>query len=974
MKKFFILTICCLGFILMNAQAIPKPLETKLTGKTRFTDIMREVNDFYLPDRSARQRILTGEAARNTPKPPRALKRWARWAQLMEGRLDEQGNVFDHQLRTYDEMQRYESQQQSSELIAGGNWTLLGPNGVYYGHRPGIGLGRVDRIAFHPTNPDIFYIGTPQGGLWRTTNGGVSWTCLTNSLPNLSVSGIVISKNNPNIIYILSGDGDSGGLVARFRYRRGGYGVVKSIDAGASWQIMPQVSGSPFGRGLDMKQDPNNENVLVVAAENGLFRSSDGGNTWAITRTGTFYNVAFEPSTSNILYATGIVSSVAVFMKSTNNGQGWTNFTTFDQPITDVTRMSLAVCPTVPGKVYLLCGKDDDDGGYGGFYRSFNYGSSFTRSSNSPNLFKNDDGEGSPQAGYDNTMCVRPDNDQIIITGGLVCFRSSNGGSSFGAISRYAVTSSLNDEYYVHPDIHQVAYNPLNNMLYACNDGGIWKSSDNGSNWGGIYNGLSISGIYHMDVYDGNNEYLGIGLQDNGIKLREGAGSTFSHAQEGDGFRLQYFHDDADKLYTVINDKVIKLLGGGTSENVLFDFYDFFPSLAIHETDNQKFYCGLNKFIGADNSGGTISYGTRNIPVSWCITTCPSNSNRIYAAGRLGLDEGDDGHMCRSDDGGDTWTVLTDMEDFPDMDVSTKITDIAVNPTNSNQVWITIGGFRNGVKVFYSGNAGQKWIDKSNSLPNVPVNCIAVDSDNNVYIGNDFGVFYRGNGWVDWKPFYNGLPRVPVSDIKISESLGRVRAATFGRSVFSSDLYGDCPPNLIVSSDQEGQRFHEASVITTTAKSQDGAGTQVFYRAADRVDMQTGFEVKNKSEMLAYTGPCSSGIPVFRMQSANQAELGGFRRARLPLANNKKFAYAYIRNWKWEGNQLKFVLDQVKEGNIRLLLADEEGRLLQTIIPGERKMQGSYELSALADGGMLAKKLCMLVMHDDILVHWQELN
>ena len=173
------------------------------------------------------------------------------------------------------------------------------------------------------------------------------------------------------------------------------------------------------------------------------------------------------------------------------------------------------------------------------------------------------------------------------------------------------------------------------------------------------------------------------------------------------------------------------------------------------------------------------------------MRTCPSNGNRVYAAGGTAYNSAT-GILRRSDDGGATWpnaNILSNDPGFPS--TFPKITCINVDPTNSLRVWVTFGGFTEGTKVYYCDyniNPSGNWVNVSGTLPNVPVNCIALDNANNAYIGTEKCVYYRGTGMTDWVPFYNNLPYVPVTELVISEADNRIRAATFGRGIWSRSI------------------------------------------------------------------------------------------------------------------------------------------------------------------------------------------
>ncbi|MCK5956838.1 hypothetical protein KMY69_27810, partial [Klebsiella pneumoniae] len=138
------------------------------------------------------------------------------------------------------------------------------------------------------------------------------------------------------------------------------------------------------------------------------------------------------------------------------------------------------------------------------------------------------------------------------------------------------------------------------------------------------------------------------------------------------------------------------------------------------------------------------------------MRTCPSNANKIYAAGGTSY-ASSTGVLRRSDDAGVNWPglayILSSNIGFPV--TYTKITSVNVDPSNSANVWATFGGFDDTAKVYFSDNSGGRWFNMTGSLPNVAVHTIALDSDNNAYVGTDNGVYYRGNSMNDWIPFYN---------------------------------------------------------------------------------------------------------------------------------------------------------------------------------------------------------------------------
>ena len=966
--------------MLLAQENVPAALQARLAGLTKPQDVMQAVYQYYGVTLGGSTGVSKPIADATVLK---SLKRWSRWGYEMSSRTDESGNMVNYAERTLKTMLGFELS--NPALMAnggGGNWELVGPRTTGYGHSRILGLGRIDRIAFHPTIANTFYVGSPAGGLWRTTDGGINYTCLTNHLPNLSVGGIVVDRLNPNIIYILTGDGDGGGLVNSMGYRRGSVGIWKSSNGGASWALTGPLDNGD-NRGMRLVQDPSNTQILLAATRDGLWRTANGGTTWTKVRSGNIYDVAFQPNGSGRAYLARSSGGAAEFNISTNNGETWVNSSAYNISIAGAGRISLGVTPDNPSVVYLLCGAANPGANtFFGFYRSTNSGANFTRTANAPNVFGDEDGGGADQSGYDNCLAVSPTDANRLVTGGLVIYGSSNGGGSFFNLTSYLDGVSSERDDFIHPDVHSVAYNPADGKLYATTDGGVFVSTNNGANWGRRFNNLPVTQVYHFDVYDGDETYMLTGSQDNGVHKRDGATSYFYQAVQGDGFDVDYTANSS-RFYAVINTKIIRFITDGLTAFDKLDFSpSFFPAMAIHESDVDIFYAGLSDFhryvVRNLSDDDYVSTGIRS---GWAIGTCPSNTNRVYCAGgnNGAFNDATNGRMYRHDDQGidpADWVRLDNNPGFPA--TFDKITCIAVHPTNSARVWITVGGFRDGVKVYYSGDAGATWSNITQGLPNVPVNCIAVDANNNAYIGNDFGVFYRGSGWTGWKPMSNNLPRVPVTDLRISTSLNVIRAATFGRGIWSTPLYADCDAVVNVSGSKEGQQFFEAgTTLTTTATSNNGAGTEIFYRAGREVDMKTGFEVANNSQIIARTGPCASGIPVFNKMvvAKNAVDFNGFRTAALPRVNGQQFAFAKIKQWHLKGNILQVMPEQFLDGELKMVIVDDNGRqLLDAWNNGGQRVSADAAVSINLPAAAANTKMNLLLLHNNTLVHWQEIN
>jgi hypothetical protein len=283
-------------------------------------------------------------------------------------------------------------------------------------------------------------------------------------------------------------------------------------------------------------------------------------------------------------------------------------------------------------------------------------------------------------------------------------------------------------------------------------------------------------------------------------------------------------------------------------------FNHFFTGMKYHNTNGSIFFLGANDIFKTDD-GGNIFVNT-GAAGNWSMTTCTSDDTKLYAAGGSSTFS-QNGEFYRSTNSGDSWTMMTNPA--PNI----KLTDISVNPTNADQVWVSVAGFNEGKKVYYSINGGLSWTDKSGSIPNIPVNCLTVDGGNNVYLGTDIGVYYLGASSSDWTPFYNGLPNVPVTDLVLHSGDQKIRAATYGRGVWEADVYSPCSSSLyLLSLNIKGDKYYQTSdLIQVAIPIEGGANTHVTLKAGDNITFFPGFEAKTGNYVHGFIGPCNSGIP-----------------------------------------------------------------------------------------------------------------
>jgi hypothetical protein len=772
----------------------------------------------------------------------RSYKHWKRWEWYMSGRLGESGEFVDISSQLRKAERQVEKMEDFSTRGINSFWSSEGPAST-----DAVGIGRADRIAFHPNNENIFYVGTPAGGLWKTTDKGASWTPLTDNLPSIGISGICVSPDNPNEIFVLTGDADSDyldGFVSDFNYERTTEGVMRSQNGGVTWHPMGELSQFNY-IAFKMVQQPTDPDVLLVATTTGIYRTENAGLTWTQTRAGVFYDVEFMPGTQ---YAVAAGKTEVVY--SLSGGLAW-GVSSLNVALNNPKRVEIAVTPHHPTAVYLLAGGVSADSTYHGTYKSTNSGLSFTQLNTAPNILgaQSNGGGSRNQSDYDLAMAVSPTNHNIVVTGAIQLWRSTNGGNDFS----YAQTQT-------HSDIHDLAYNPIDGSLYACTDAGVYRSLDNGNTWEPLWTGFVTGQMFHMRGTPLNNNDFLAGFQDNGIKARV-AGSYWEDIRGADGFDVSFFPTTADKFYATLDMQLWRM--DGTFQNVTPDpdsngNKQWFGTVTTHVSNPNIVYAGYSNVFRSDDQGAT--WEDLGGSGSWSLATCPSRQNRIYAAGDASYaDSGDyTPEIYRSDSLGYNWVSLLDGATFASV---RKITDIGVSPINSNHVYATIGGFNGSKKVFRSTSAGTVWVHWTSNLPNLPINSVAVAGDgNSVYIGTDLGVFYRHTSMTEWMPFRNGLPNVPVTDLYIQNNAGKIFAATFGRAMWSADLVSDCPGSLILSGTFTGYGLFQAeNEIRTTQEIHYGIMSELHLTAGDVIVMRPGFVANRTSYFTASINACGSG-------------------------------------------------------------------------------------------------------------------
>jgi hypothetical protein len=641
------------------------------------------------------------------------------------------------------------------ESTTAGNWVPLGPSSWTYTSGWNPGVGRLSALAVHPANENIIYAGSPGGGLWKTINGGTTWTPLTDGNATwMSIFALTIDPNNQDVVYM----GTSTGL------------CLKSTNGGTSFS--PTGSG-PTGTIRKVLVHPTNTNIVFACASNGIFRSTNGGTNWTQVHTSPKEDIEFKPDDPNIMISSG--TNVA---RSVDGGITWVILTSAEG-ITNTGRTLVSVSPADPNVVYAV---QANGSSFGRMYRSTNAGASFTTtvvgsSATGTNYFGYEaSGTGTGgQATYDMAMDVSPINANDVYIAGIICWRSTNGGTSFSALT---VWSYPNATGYNHADVHGLFW--VNSNIYSISDGGVYKSSDNGDNWVDLSSGLSIRQFYRIALSQTNPMVITGGAQDNGSVTRQDAGN-WADWLGADGMEGLVSPTNHLKIWgTTQGGSLYRSVNGGNTYSGLSEpgTGNWVTPLLIHPSDENILYGGWNG-VYKSTTGGTswtnISLGTiSSLLVDLAIS--PSNPTTIYASIGSTL-------YVTNNDGG-TWAVRS---------APSTINDICVDPTNPDKIWIACNSSSN--RVLVSTNGGASFTNISSDLPSIVARTVVVDNNTprGIYVGMNIGVFYKDEIATSWTDYSDNLPMVAINELEIQQNTGMIRVATYGRGVWESPLAAAAP-------------------------------------------------------------------------------------------------------------------------------------------------------------------------------------
>ena len=776
---FFALTVKSQA-LLPNQQLLKAPVNTE----DNFIEMQQQFNDYWDP-----KNVVNGYYEENgVQKKAYGWKQFKRWEWYWNNRVDPTTGQFPDQRASDFYVERAKT---STGRNATGNWTAMGPSLSSGGYS---GLGRLNCIAFRPGDNSVFYVGAPSGGLWKTTDGGSSWNVLTDQNAVLGVSDAIViagATTNSDVVYIATGDRDGGSMWSLGGgqwHDNNSVGVLKSVDGGSTWNTTGLSFNSSQKETVNrLLLDTDDNNTLYAATSDGFYRTTDAGVNWSNLYSTEFVDIEFNPGNDQIIYGSSRWGEIYL---STDGGVSWT--LEMDNYSSGGRRIDLAVSAAQPTWVYAV--EVNSSGGLFGVYKSTNSGASYSLLYNTLNLLGSDcDGVNSGgQGSYDLAIAADPNDANKVFVGGVNTWETTDGGLTWNISNMWSGTCS-GAAINVHADKHFFAYQNGTSTVFECNDGGIYKSSNHGSTWTHLSNGLEISQLYRLAVAQTTNNDVIAGLQDCGTKsMRSG---TWTDVIGGDGMDcmidytneyIQYGEYQNGGLYRT-TDKWTSSFTNITSG--LTGTANWVMPIAIDPNVNTTIYAGRQDVFKSTDQGSNwtqISSWSGNSLTE--LAVAPSNSNYIYATTQSIL--------YRTTDGGTNWSDITGT--LPTG--SALITYMAIKDDDPNTVWVSMGQYdANG--VYKTTDGGATWTNISSGLPTIPVMCVVQNIQNTtqteLYAGTDVGIYVKVGGGA-WALYSDGLPNVVVNELKIyynttTPSLSRLRAATSGRGMWESELYS--PPN-----------------------------------------------------------------------------------------------------------------------------------------------------------------------------------
>ena len=742
-----------------------------------------------------------------------------------------------HMREMLDEVMARESRSIGRDVGGIAAWTELGPGNIG---------GRTRTIVIDPTNPDVMYAGGVAGGVWTTTDGGASWAALDDLMVNLAVTTIAMDPADPSVLYAGTGEGFFNGDGVR------GLGVFKSVDSGATWSQLASTANAGFHYVNQLVISATDSDRVYAGTRHGVHRSEDGGATWTLVLANPAYasglnntqkstsagclDLAIRTDTDpDVLFAAFGTFTKDGLYRSEDGGDTWARLTTLVSPLMqNQGRMEIAIAPSNNDVIYVGMSDNGATGNAFGslvnVFRSTDGGDTWQARLDAPdpsninpwlhsNLVYGNGcfGTGSyAQGWYDNVIAVDPMDSDVVWVGGIDLFRSDDGGQTFGIASYWWLGGY---DPFVHADQHAIVFHPdydgvtNQTMLVGC-DGGVYRTQNAraATSFNGcpqfvsdlsfllfepVNNGYGVTQFYHGDAATGVDRFAG-GAQDNGTSVVSAVGAIDSWASifGGDGGYTLIDKSNADVIYAETQNfpNIIKSTNGGANfyaavSGITDSDGAFITPIAMDPSNSQVLWTGGSRPWRTTNgaSSWTLAGPADPFPAGAtisAISVSPIDGNTVW----IGFSNGVVARSTNALSGSPTWTEFDGSNGLPGAYVSS----VEADPHDASVAYATFSTF--GVPhVLRTANGGTTWTALGSiaeiGIPDVPVHSIAVHptDDATLYAGTEIGVFVSEDTGATWAPANTGLARTVVERVFFRDA-STVVAFTHGRGAFLAEV------------------------------------------------------------------------------------------------------------------------------------------------------------------------------------------
>ncbi len=686
-----------------------------------------------------------------------------------------------------------EDMQQTSRRIAGFDkeWTIQGPGNIG---------ARVNSVAINPNNENIIYAGFAGGGLWKTTDGGEEWNVILDTELMNSIAHITLDHNNPDIVYVATGDPNIPGLSYI------GDGIYRSEDAGETWENIGLAENRIISK---IRIDPNNSDVLYAASmglpftkndTRGLYKSIDRGQNWnkifEVSDSTGVTDFQINPGNPEIMYAAtwdrvrnydqSLVSGDGSgIYYSENGGVDWQMPTGI--PDTTLNRTGISICENQPNYVYAITVGTDSE--ISAIYRSEDFGKNYTEI---PTDFLRNSGVLGGFGWYFGKIKVDPDDPDHIYVLGVNLWETYNVGESW--------TEAAPPWFFydVHADKHDLQIMESGNM-YLATDGGVYAKSPNEYEWRDIEN-IPTTQFYRV-AYNPHepNQYYG-GAQDNGTT----SGSIdeineWERMYGGDGFQAVFSPTiDGTWFCETQRGNIVQTINfgqdysnatAGLNGEKNWDMpYMLSPHLNAMYAGTDSLYINTNHIVLSPEwipiSGNLANPDFVESQLSKTITTIdesPVKEGLVY----VGTSSG---YVYNNKEGQTEWTRISD--ELPER----YITSVKASPTEEGTAYVTLSGYKYGEfipRVYQTDDYGSTWFSIGDGLPDIAVNDIYIlpsDEEDLIFVATDGGVYGTIDGAQTWERLGLDMPNIVSYDMEYNPSNNELIVGTFGRSIMTYSL------------------------------------------------------------------------------------------------------------------------------------------------------------------------------------------